>query len=134
MVATASHTGRILILAAIFAVAGIGRAQESATPDAVTEPAATEPAPAVDAIPVSPEAAATEEASGEARHRKPVQEIIVTATKRQSSLENAAAAVSVIGEEDLALRDVRSIDDMQNSVPGMQVGAVQGNPIVTVRG
>lgn len=64
-------------------------------------------------------------------------EIIVTATKRERSIQDVPIAVSVFSAETLNLAGVTNIETLQTSVPGLAVSTAQGsgsNTTVRLRG
>ena len=80
-------------------------------------------------------AAAQKTATGAAQQSQPVlEEVIVTATKRETTLQDTAIAISVMSGDQMTFRDIDNIDGLQNAVPGMTVGAVAGTPLITIRG
>ena len=63
-----------------------------------------------------------------------IDEIVVTATKRATSLQDTAIAITAIQAEEMAFRDISGLADMQNMVPNMQYGDVGGVPMIAIRG
>lgn len=63
-----------------------------------------------------------------------IEEVVVTATKRETGLQDTGIAISVLGKDDMAFKDMSDLQDMQNSVPGLHVGSVLGTPIINIRG
>lgn len=61
-----------------------------------------------------------------------VEEIIVTAERRATSLDRTALAVSVLNSEQLDRGDIRSLDSLQFYVPGLVSG--NGTASTTIRG
>lgn len=61
-----------------------------------------------------------------------IQEVIVTATKRETRLQDTALSISVIGKEEITRRGLTKMDDYMNMVPGvtMQDRGALGNAIV----
>lgn len=66
--------------------------------------------------------------------RSAIEEVVVTATKRDGNLQDTTIAISAMGAEQLEFRDVSSLSDMQNSVPNLQYGEIGGVPFIAVRG
>ncbi|MFA5941595.1 MAG: TonB-dependent receptor [Sinimarinibacterium sp.] len=64
----------------------------------------------------------------------PIEEIVVSATKRDTSLMETGIAISVLDSDQMKFQDINTLEDMQNSVPGLNVGAVMGTPLITIRG
>ena len=78
---------------------------------------------------------AQQTATGAARQPQPVlEEVIVTATKRETTLQDTAIAISVMSGDEMTFRDINTIEGLQNAVPGMTVGVVAGTPLITIRG
>ncbi len=63
-----------------------------------------------------------------------IEEVIVSATKRDTGLQDTGIAISVLSDDEMAFRDMGDLQDMQNSVPGLHVGAIMGTPIINIRG
>ena len=63
-----------------------------------------------------------------------LEEIVVTATKRASSLEDVPISVGVVTGEFMDTFDVRDMSDVQNFVPGLQVQQTFGSWAVRIRG
>ena len=64
-----------------------------------------------------------------------IDEIIVTAQKREQSLQDTALAITAITGEGLAARGIESGIDLQFSVPGLTIGESSVGPAqVTIRG
>jgi iron complex outermembrane recepter protein len=61
-------------------------------------------------------------------------EIIVTAERREQSLQDFAGTVTTISGDDLKRVGVRTIADLNDSVPGLTVARNQGNIEVYIRG
>lgn len=63
-----------------------------------------------------------------------LEEILVTATKRESSLADVPISVSVVTGELIETFDIRDMSDVQNFVPGLQVQQTFGSWAVRIRG
>lgn len=63
-----------------------------------------------------------------------IEEVMVTATKRASSLQDTGIAISVLDSEDMQFRDMNNVEDLENSVPGLKIGTVLGTPLINIRG
>jgi iron complex outermembrane receptor protein len=62
-------------------------------------------------------------------------DIVVTATKRSSNLQTTAAAISVVGAEDIATRHLGGADDYLASLPGVSYQERgPGSNSITIRG
>lgn len=51
-----------------------------------------------------------------------LEEVIVTAQKREQSLQDVSVAVTALGADDLLRRNIRNIEDLQSYVPGVTFG------------
>lgn len=65
---------------------------------------------------------------------KVIEEIMVTATKRDTSLQDTGIAISVLGSDELEFRDIKNLEDIENSVPGLKIGSILGAPLINIRG
>ncbi|NKI15867.1 TonB-dependent receptor [Spongiibacter sp. KMU-166] len=63
-----------------------------------------------------------------------LEEVIVTAQKREQGLSDLSASISVVGGEDLGFRDISNASDISQSVPNLQYGNVAGASQITIRG
>lgn len=73
--------------------------------------------------------------AAQAQNSAPVlEEIVVTATKRASSLEDVPISVGVVTGDFMETFDVRDMSDVQNFVPGLQVQQTFGSWAVRIRG
>lgn len=63
-----------------------------------------------------------------------IEEIVVTATKRASSVMDIPASVTAFGEDKIALTEITSNDDLEFAVPGIVVDNFNGRSSVTIRG
>ena len=63
-----------------------------------------------------------------------LEEIVVTATKRESSLQDVPISVGVVNGEFMQDFDIRDMADIQNFVPGLQVQQTFGSWAVRIRG
>jgi len=89
----------------------------------------------LDLIPVQPLAEPAPDPVVQPKRNKPlVEEIVVTATKRDSSLQDTGIAISVLNSDDMKFRDMNNLEDMQKSVPGLNIGTILGTPLITIRG
>ncbi|MFT5335411.1 MAG: iron complex outermembrane receptor protein, partial [Halioglobus sp.] len=71
------------------------------------------------------------------RYQAPMDEIVVTALKRDSSLQDAPVAISVIGGEELRARGVTDFTDLIDILPGISINSAFGGPensFITIRG
>lgn len=65
-----------------------------------------------------------------------IDEVIVTAQKREESLQDVPVSISVVGDQQLQNMHVTSLDDIASYVPGLQVinGGSPGQTGLTLRG
>ena len=63
--------------------------------------------------------------------KKMTEEVVVTARRRSENLERVPIAVSAIGGDQLASRQVKSDEDLQFAVPGLTIRQTQGNNSLT---
>ncbi|HET7204257.1 MAG TPA: TonB-dependent receptor plug domain-containing protein, partial [Steroidobacteraceae bacterium] len=63
-----------------------------------------------------------------------LEEIVVTARKREESLTDVSAALAVVGADDLAKHQLNDVEDLQLLVPTVTVGETVGAMKVTMRG
>ncbi|MES2489717.1 MAG: TonB-dependent receptor [Pseudomonadota bacterium] len=105
-------------------------APEVETPTASVDvtPEASAPAPAeqesaeqLDIIPVQTKSEKPKLAVDESRRPQQIEEIVVTATKREESLREIPATIAVLSGKDLERQGVQSIDDIVTQVPGVNL-------------
>ena len=58
-----------------------------------------------------------------------IQEIIVTAEKREASLQETAIAITAFGKEELGLRGIDNIEDLQFNVPNLVISPNSQSPV-----
>ncbi len=63
-----------------------------------------------------------------------LQEIIVTAEKRSTNLQQTPVSITALSGATLAQNQVRQLDDIQTLVPNFKMGEAQGIAQVTIRG
>ena len=63
-----------------------------------------------------------------------LEEVVVTATKREASLQDVPISVGVVTGEFIDTFDIRDMSDVQNFVPGLQVQQTFGSWAVRIRG
>ncbi|WP_293363091.1 TonB-dependent receptor [Phenylobacterium sp.] len=63
-----------------------------------------------------------------------VAELVVTALKRESNLQDVPAAISAVGGPELEARGISQPSDLQFVVPSMQAGRLLGQTAITIRG
>ena len=55
-----------------------------------------------------------------------VQDIIVTAQRREESAQKVGLALTVVSGEDLDKRNIQTVNDLENAVPSMEVDSQLG--------
>jgi iron complex outermembrane receptor protein len=55
-----------------------------------------------------------------------LQEIVVTATRREESIERIPISISAVGQADLAAAGIKSVEDLNSLVPGLQFAVPNG--------
>ncbi len=66
----------------------------------------------------------------------PMEELLVTAQKREQALSDLPLSISVVSAELMGLRQTQNLSDLAKHVPGLQVASPNGNilPIIAMRG
>lgn len=62
------------------------------------------------------------------------QDIIVTAERRETKLQETPVAVTVVSGEQLASKQINSVMDIGAALPGVQIGAAVGQVRIAIRG
>ena len=60
-----------------------------------------------------------------------LEEVVVTARKREESLQNVSASISVIGGDLLREGMIKDVRDLQYAVPGLTVGETVGEAAIS---
>jgi outer membrane receptor protein involved in Fe transport len=81
----------------------------------------------------APQRAWAGEAASEATPEGPLQEIVVTATRREESLSKVAVSVTAITQEGLDIRGIKDIQDVARFTPGIKVDN-SGTNNISIRG
>jgi outer membrane receptor protein involved in Fe transport len=81
----------------------------------------------------APQRAWAGEAASEATSEGPLQEIVVTATRREESLSKIAVSVTAITQEGLDIRGIKDIQDIARFTPGIKVDN-SGTNNISIRG
>ena len=92
---------------------------------------------ASESLPVDPEAAevaAPPEASAPTPSNRFVEEIVVTAQKREENLQDVPISISAFSGDSLDARGVQDQKDLQLVTPGLQYGTTSGFSVVFLRG
>ena len=66
--------------------------------------------------------------------QEPIEEITVTATKRESSVQDLALAVTAISGDMITDLQLVNIIDIDKTVPGLKVRYVGADPTIIMRG
>jgi iron complex outermembrane receptor protein len=73
-------------------------------------------------------------AGAHAESANDIEEMVITATKQQSTVATTAASVSVVGADALAAGGIADIGDMVNAIPNLSVGDQFGVARIFIRG
>lgn len=60
--------------------------------------------------------------------------IVVTAQKREESLQKVPATIAALGSDELQLRQIQDVSGLQAEVPSLVVGSYYGTSLITLRG
>jgi iron complex outermembrane recepter protein len=63
-----------------------------------------------------------------------LEEIVVTAEKRQTNLQDTPISITALNSEELARNQVSTLSEMQSLVPDFQMGETDGYAQITIRG
>jgi outer membrane receptor protein involved in Fe transport len=88
---------------------------------------------AILSIAIHPTAALSAPAADNAAAASPLEEVVVTATRREESLSKVAVSVTAITQEGLDLRGIKDISDVARFTPGIKVDNTGTNNI-SIRG
>jgi iron complex outermembrane receptor protein len=102
-----------------------GSTQADATPPADTYP---------DVIPVLPTPSEPSQPESAPRVGRQIEEIIVTAQKRESTIEDAPLSLSALSGDDMGFRAVSGAADLQFQVPGLNVSEGTNATMISIRG
>ena len=100
-------------------------------------PAAAFAQEAAQSAPSSPEAAPTSTTPQQAevpREEGALDDIVVTAQKRESSVQRTALAITAVGGEDLRSREINSVENLAPSLPNVNFGKNVGFARIAIRG
>ena len=86
------------------------------------------------ALMLSTSTAGAEEEGSDAVDPSPIEEIVVTGLKRDASVLTTPASISALGAEDLALKGITDISQIQYLVPSLHYGEFLGRRQVAIRG
>jgi iron complex outermembrane receptor protein len=76
----------------------------------------------------------TDAAEGAAADSQILEQVLVTARKREETLTDVSAAISVVGADELRASGINDVRDLQKLSPELNVGEVVGLMKVTMRG
>ena len=68
------------------------------------------------------------------QNRGAIEEVIVTAERREASLQDTAIAISAMTGTELEAWNINDADDFAASVPGLEIGQTVGNLQISLRG
>ena len=139
-----SLSAAVLLLTATLAV----MAQEGVPPEArevqaaevspapALAPQVDEPAVASEARPKEPEASAQAEPPADEvdNPQDQVETIMITADRREKSIQRYAGSATALTQKDLQKLGVDSVKTLSNAAPAVQVGVQEGNVEVNIRG
>jgi iron complex outermembrane receptor protein len=111
------HCGAALL---VCAMAASQAAAQAAPADAAAQSQATDTAASQAAAQAAPAAPAAQSQTNN--------EIVITARRREESLQNVPIAVQAFSQDQLRANSVSSSNDLQTVVPGLTVAAGSGNP------
>jgi outer membrane receptor protein involved in Fe transport len=63
-----------------------------------------------------------------------LEEAVVTAQKREQSLQDVAASVSAVNDDSLVKNQINYMDDLQRVIPSLSIGDSQGQAPIFIRG
>ena len=74
--------------------------------------------------------------AGEAASDSVIEEVVVTARKRDETSQEAPVVANIFGEEDIDRHNIHTMEDLSQFTPGLTIGSTLANqgPVVTVRG
>ena len=78
--------------------------------------------------------ALAQEAAADGVSARDDQTIIVTATRREQTLQEVPISVAVVGGKQLEEKGTLLFDDVADSVPNLQIDRTNGNFAITMRG
>ncbi|MET0386595.1 MAG: TonB-dependent receptor plug domain-containing protein [Polyangiales bacterium] len=111
---------------------------EPAPPSTDSTPSGdTPPAPAPDEAPAAPTeiaAAPAEPEDDSSKDPGDQGEIVVTADRRETTLQRYAGSAAVFSQQDLDRQGIRSVRDVAAAAPNVEIGTQEGNTEVFMRG
>ena len=63
-----------------------------------------------------------------------LEEVIVTATRRDTNVQDTAAAITAMQADELAVRSITKLSDLAGSTPGLHISDYQGDTSIFIRG
>jgi outer membrane receptor protein involved in Fe transport len=88
---------------------------------------------AILSIAIHPTAAHSAPAADNAAAASPLEEVVVTATRREESLSKVAVSVTAITQEAMDVRGIKDIEDVARFTPGINVD-ISGTNNISIRG
>ena len=78
--------------------------------------------------------ALAQEAAPDTASERDDQSIIVTATRREQTLQEVPISVAVVSGDQIEKQGILLFDDVQDNVPNLQIDRTNGNFAITMRG
>lgn len=91
-------------------------------------------APALNALALGTAYAQTDAPEAEEEASAGLADIIVTAERRETKLQETPIAVSVIGGDDLSTRNITSMTDLSAELPNVNINSQAGMTLIAIRG
>tara|TARA_R110002072_G_scaffold36301_4_gene107025 strand:- start:10917 stop:13133 length:2217 start_codon:yes stop_codon:yes gene_type:complete len=63
-----------------------------------------------------------------------IEEVVVTAQKREQSVQDVAASLTAVSADELEAKGIKDLTDLQFAVPGMHFGGSLGDQDISIRG
>ena len=73
-------------------------------------------------------------AASAASEQGQIEEVVVTAQKREQAIQDVAASITALSSEELEMRGIKDLSDVQFAVPGMHFGGSLGDQDISIRG
>ena len=72
--------------------------------------------------------------AAQAQSNVEIEEVVVTAERREETAQRTPLAITALSADQLTKQGVRTVTDLTNIVPGVQIGATGGSVEIAVRG
>ncbi|GAB2519013.1 TonB-dependent receptor [Microbulbifer agarilyticus] len=83
---------------------------------------------------VAQDVAESDESGQQSKSATAVEEVVVTATKREASVQDVSVSVTALGDEALKMGGIDDVSRLENLVPGMQFGQSGSEVRLAIRG